>query len=62
MAQGGGGSTQAVSGSYVELGMGVLPGTGRGSVELGGEHNNITFPRHAELSDSMEPLHNWVNS
>jgi hypothetical protein len=56
MARGGGGSTQGASGSYVELGMGVLPGTGRGSVELGGENSNIPFPRNAQLSDSMEPL------
>ena len=47
-------STSPASGKYVELGVGVMAGGGRGSLEVAGKGTTVPFPRHARESDLLE--------
>jgi hypothetical protein len=52
---GGGGGVQVADGRYLELGVGVMSGRGRHSVNVAGhEPSAHVFSRHPVLSDTME--------
>ena len=48
-------STQPAGGLYTELGVGLLAGTGRTSMRVGGKPTHIPYPRNATISDHLEP-------
>lgn len=50
------GGVQPASGRYCELGVGVMPGFGRGSVDVGDGRSVPPFPRNPVESDAFEPL------
>lgn len=53
---GGGGGTQPARGMYTELGFGVMPGPGRGSVGASHARSVVPFVRNPPLSRALEPL------
>ena len=53
----GGAGVQSAGGAYTELGVGVLPGQTRGSMQFSnGTSSTIPFPRNPHASDEMEPV------
>lgn len=50
------GGVQPASGRYCELGLGSMPGGGRGSVQVGDGRSVLPFPRNPDESDVFEPL------
>lgn len=55
-ARPGSASNQPASGQNIELGFGVMPGQGRGAVEICGQSFMLPFPRNPELSTQFEPV------
>ena len=50
------GGVQPASGRYCELGLGSMPGSGRGSVQVGDGRSVLPFPRNPDASDVFEPM------
>ena len=48
-------TTQPAGGVYTELGVGLLAGTGRTTLHIGGKGTHVPYPRNPTISEYMEP-------
>ena len=49
-------ASQPASGKYTELGIGVLPGSGRTSIRVAGENSCLPYIRNEDMTAETEPL------
>ena len=49
-------ATQPASGTYTELGLGSMPGTGREYVLVDGRNTNVPYTRNQPITGLLEPL------